>query len=124
MKAMLFLVCLAVAALGLLMWPGASSLPLAAGDPRAAQGVDLGKGDQGGGNKDLESLKGTWNIDAMEWGGKSLPKELLKGYKLVFAGNKLTWDAAIGIMSKSGKVTAIDGTFPCDFKIDPSKKPK
>jgi hypothetical protein len=31
--------------------------------------------------QDLESLKGTWNIDAMEWGGKSLPKELIKGYK-------------------------------------------
>jgi hypothetical protein len=45
MKAMPFLVCLGVAVLGLLMWPGASSLPRAAGDPKAAQGVDLGKGD-------------------------------------------------------------------------------
>lgn len=28
-------------------------------------------------------------------------------------------------MSKGGKITAIkDGTIPCDFKIDPSKKPK
>jgi hypothetical protein len=45
MKAMLFLVCLGVAVLGVLMWPGASSLRLAAGDHKAAPGVDLGKGD-------------------------------------------------------------------------------
>jgi uncharacterized protein (TIGR03067 family) len=81
--------------------------------------------DKGGGNKDLESLKGTWNIGTMGWGGNSLPRELTKGYKFVFAGNKLTWHAAIGMMSKSGKVTAIeDGAIPCDFKIDPGKKPK
>jgi uncharacterized protein (TIGR03067 family) len=76
------------------------------------------------GAKDLELLQGTWNIDTMEWGGKSLPKELMSGYKFVFAGNKLTWDGAIGIQSVMGKVMAIDGTFPCDFKIDPGKEPK
>jgi uncharacterized protein (TIGR03067 family) len=76
------------------------------------------------GAKDLESLQGAWSIDTMEWGGKSLPKELMGGYKFVFAGNKLTWDGAIGIQSVMGKVTAIDGTFPCDFKIDSSKEPK
>src|SRR5262245_17877078 len=90
-------------------------------DPAA---VLLAQGDKGGGKKDLESLQGTWNIDTIGWTGKDLPKELTKGYKFVFAGNKLTWDAAIGMMSKGGKITAIDGTFPCDFKIDPSKKPK
>ena len=76
------------------------------------------------GAKDLELLQGTWNIDTMEWGGKSLPKELMNGYKFVFAGNKLTWHGAIGMQSNGGKVTAIDGTFPCDFKIDPGKVPK
>jgi hypothetical protein len=45
MKAMLFLAGLGVAVLGVLIWPGTSSLSLAAGDPKAAQGVDLGKGD-------------------------------------------------------------------------------
>ena len=50
--------------------------------------------------KGLELLQGTWNIDTMEWGGKSLPKELMNGYKFVFAGNKLTWDGAIGMQSK------------------------
>jgi uncharacterized protein (TIGR03067 family) len=60
----------------------------------------------------------------MGWGDKSLPKELTKGYKLVFAENKLTWDAAIGMQSRMGKITAIAGTYPCDVKIDPSKKPK
>ena len=76
------------------------------------------------GAKDLELLQGTWNIDTMEWGGKSLPKELMNGYKFVFAGNKLTWNGAIGMQSKGGKITALDGTFPCDFKIDPGKEPK
>src|SRR6266850_6124020 len=76
------------------------------------------------GAKDLELLQGTWNIDTMEWGGKSLPKELMSGYKFVFAGNKLTWDGAIGLMSKMGKITATDGAFPCDFKIDSGQEPK
>src|SRR6266446_6724904 len=49
------------------------------------------------GAKELELLQGTWNIDTMEWAGKRLPKELMDGYKFVFAGSKLTWDAAIGI---------------------------
>jgi uncharacterized protein (TIGR03067 family) len=74
--------------------------------------------------KDLELLQGTWNMDSIGWGGKNLPKELMTGYKFVFAGNKLTWDGAIGMMSRMGKVTARAGAFPCDFKIDPSKKPK
>jgi RNA polymerase sigma factor (sigma-70 family) len=76
------------------------------------------------GNKDLESLKGTWTVDTMGWGDKALPKKLMKGYKFTFADNKLTWEAAIGIMSRGGKVSAIDGAYRCDFKIDPSKKPK
>ena len=82
------------------------------------------KPDKAGAKKDLELLQGTWNIDTMEWGGKTLPKELMTGYKFVFAGNKLTWDGAIGMQSVMGKVMAIDGKFPCDFKIDPGKEPK
>ena len=74
--------------------------------------------------KELELLKGTWNIDSQEFGDKSLPKELMKGYKFVFAGNKLTWEGAIGIMSRMGKVTARDGAFSCDITIDPGKEPK
>jgi uncharacterized protein (TIGR03067 family) len=74
--------------------------------------------------KELEALQGTWNVDSMEWGGKSLPKDLMTGYKFVFAGNKLTWDAAIGMNSRGGKISALDGTYPCEFKIDPSKEPK
>jgi RNA polymerase sigma factor (sigma-70 family) len=79
---------------------------------------------QAGGDKDLESLAGTWNIDTMGWSDKTLPKELMKGYKFVFAGNKLTWEAALGMTKRAGKIYATDGAFPCDFKIDPSKKPK
>ena len=48
----------------------------------------------------------------------------MTGYKFVFAGNKLTWDGAIGMNSRMGKVTAVDSAFPCDFKIDAGKKPK
>ena len=60
----------------------------------------------------------------MEWGSKSLPKDLMNGYKFVFAGNKLTWDAAIGMNSRGGKISALDGKFPCEFKIDAVKEPK
>ena len=83
-----------------------------------------GAGDSKTVDKDLEPLQGTWNIDTMEWGAKGLPKELMNGYKFVFAGNKLTWEGAIGMTSRAGKVTAIDGAFPCDFKIDSGKEPK
>src|SRR5207244_10360175 len=85
---------------------------------KAAKAQPDGAGGPKTGGKELELLQGTWNIDTMEWGGKSLPKELMKGYKFVFAGNKLTWEGAIGMQSRMGNVTAIDGTFPCDFKID------
>src|ERR1700733_10258132 len=74
--------------------------------------------------KDLEPLQGTWNIDTMEWGDKRLPKELMKGYKFVFASDKLTWEGAIGMTKRAGKVYALDGAFPCDFKINSGKKPE
>jgi uncharacterized protein (TIGR03067 family) len=61
----------------------------------------------------------------MEWGGKGLPKELMTGYQFVFDGNQLTWEGALGIMSRAGKISAIgDGVYPCQFKIDPDKDPK
>ena len=61
----------------------------------------------------------------MGWGDDSLPKDLMKGYKFVFTGNKLTWEAAISVTHQSGgKISVNDGAFPCDFKIDPSKEPK
>src|SRR2546430_12702681 len=91
---------------------------------KAAKAQPDGAGGPKTGAKDLELLKGTWNIDTMEWRGKSLPKELMNGYKFVFAGNKLTWDGAIGMQSVMGKVTPIDGKFSCDFKIEPGKEPK
>jgi RNA polymerase sigma factor (sigma-70 family) len=86
---------------------------------------DKKDGEKPGAKKDLELLQGTWNIDSMEWGGKSLPKELMTGYKFVFDGNKLSWEAAIGIMSRAGKISAIDdAVHPCEFKIDPGQDPK
>ena len=88
----------------------AKAQPDGAGDPKIA--------------KELEILKGTWNIDSQQWGDKSLPKELMKGYKFVFDGNKLTWEGAIGMMSRMGKVTATDGAYPCEITIDPAKEPK
>src|SRR5437870_5314132 len=92
---------------------------------KAAKAQPDGAGGPKTAAKDLEVLQGTWNIDSMEWGGKSLPKELMKGYKFVFAGNKLTWDGALGMQSRGGKVMAInDGPTPCDIKIDPGKEPK
>jgi uncharacterized protein (TIGR03067 family) len=125
MKSANIYLALAVVALiggvAILSQQGRTLANAAAKDPDA---VRLSQGDKADAKKDLEVLQGTWIVNAMEWGGKSLPKELMKGYKFVFAGNKLTWDAAIGMMSKMGKVTARDGEFPCDFKIDPAKEPK
>jgi uncharacterized protein (TIGR03067 family) len=97
-----------------------AGVPLLSGHVRAAPDKSADEKAPG----DLKSLEGAWNVDAMEWGRGSLPKELMEGYKFVFAGNKLTWQAAIGMTSRNGKIFASDGTFPCDFKIDPSKKPK
>jgi RNA polymerase sigma-70 factor (ECF subfamily) len=81
---------------------------------------------QADGDKELESLQGTWNIDTMGWGDDSLPKEQMKGYKFVFAGNKLTWEAAIGrVKGREGiRATYLSFQEPGDFKIDPSKSPK
>jgi RNA polymerase sigma-70 factor (ECF subfamily) len=78
------------------------------------------------GDKELESLQGTWNVDTMGWGDDSLPKEQMKGYKFVFAGNKLTWDAAIShVKGREGiRATYLSFQEPGDFKIDPSKLPK
>jgi RNA polymerase sigma factor (sigma-70 family) len=94
-------------------------------DPAAEPAaVRLPAAEPAGAKKDLELLQGTWNIDTMAWGARSLPRELMTGYKFVFAGTKLTWEGAIGMTKRAGKVTAIDGVFPCDFKIDPGKSPK
>jgi uncharacterized protein (TIGR03067 family) len=76
-------------------------------------------------DKDLDLLKGTWDIDAMQWGRGSLPKDLMTGYKFVFDGNKLTWNGAIGNMSRAGKISAIgDAVYNCTFKIDSGQDPK
>src|SRR5262249_27071458 len=74
--------------------------------------------------KDLELLRGTWQVRSMDFGGKPLPAELLTEFKHTFAGNKLTWDGALGMMSRAGKVTALEGVYQCTFKIDPTTKPK
>src|SRR5262245_59663709 len=85
----------------------------------------MAKPDKGDGDKELDALQGIWNVDSMQWGGKGLPNELMKGYKFVFAGNKLTWDAALGSMSKGGQISALrEGAYPCEFKFDATKKPK
>lgn len=77
------------------------------------------------GAKDLEMLSGTWNIDSMEWGGKGMPKDLMSGYKFAFDGNKLMWEGAIGMMSRAGKISAIDDALhPGEFKIDAGQDPK
>jgi uncharacterized protein (TIGR03067 family) len=89
---------------------GAKAQPDAAVDPKIA--------------KELELLKGTWNVESQEQGDVSLPKEKMKGYKFVFDGNKLTWEGAISMTKFGDKIGATDGAFPCDFKIDPSKEPK
>jgi RNA polymerase sigma-70 factor (ECF subfamily) len=98
--------------------------PLRADDKPEKKNAKKEDKSQADGDKDFDSLQGTWNIETMGWGDDSLPKELMKGYKFVFAGNKLTWEAAIGMTRQSGgKISVADGAYPGDFKIDPSKKP-
>jgi uncharacterized protein (TIGR03067 family) len=75
--------------------------------------------------KDLGPLQGTWTIDAMDWGGHSLPKNLMTGYRFVFDGSKLTWEGALGMMSRGGQVSAIgEAVYKGEFKIDPGQDPK
>jgi RNA polymerase sigma factor (sigma-70 family) len=98
------------------------------GDARATVGdppTEKKDADKPAAKKDVDPLQGTWNIDSMEWGGKGLPKDLMTGYKFVFDGDKLTWEGAIGIMSRAGKVSVIgDAVYKGEFKIDPAQDPK
>jgi uncharacterized protein (TIGR03067 family) len=61
--------------------------------------------------KELEKLAGTWEAVSVEVGGKQLPEERIKDFKLIIEGDKYT--------TKAGERT-IKGTI----KIDPSKDPK
>jgi RNA polymerase sigma-70 factor (ECF subfamily) len=102
--------------------PAANALPeREKGEDKADAKKDGAKADA---KKELDALQGTWNIDEMGWGGDKLPKDLITGYKFVFAGNKLTWNAAVGMTKRAGQINASDGVFPCDFKIDPGQEPK
>ena len=74
--------------------------------------------------KDIEQIQGTWAMNSIGWGGKELPKDLMAGYKLVFNGDQLAWTGAIGMTSRMGKITPLEGSFPGGFKIDADKKPK
>ncbi|MFO0965528.1 MAG: TIGR03067 domain-containing protein [Gemmataceae bacterium] len=120
-KALLVAVAAVLLGGAALLWRGKGT-PV---PPRATRRRRRRTGTRPGAKKDLELLQGTWNIDSMAWGGKSLPKDLMTGYKFVFAGAKLTWEGAIGIQSRAGKVMAIgDAVYRCDFKIDPGQEPK
>lgn len=74
--------------------------------------------------KDLDLIQGVWTMDTIGWGDKKLPKDLMNGYKFVFNGEKMTWDGAIGMNSRMGKITAMEGAYPGDFKLDQTKTPK
>lgn len=70
-----------------------------------------------------KGIQGHWMVQSVEFGGTNLPKNLLKGYNLKFDKTNLTWDAATGLMSQGGKITAIEGTYECTFKTDPATNP-
>jgi uncharacterized protein (TIGR03067 family) len=60
---------------------------------------------------DREKIQGTWVVESIKMGGKDLPEEQTRGFKMVFDGDKVS-------ITLDGKVK--EGTF----KLDPSKKPK
>jgi len=61
--------------------------------------------------KDLDRLKGTWNVVAVEINGKRLPAEKTEGWKLIIDGNHYRLQA--------GKEN-IEGTY----RLDPTKNPR
>ena len=62
--------------------------------------------------KEVKKFQGTWTFESSESGGKKLPAGELKGFILIFEGNKHT-------VKKGDDVIQV-GTQ----KIDPSKSPK
>jgi uncharacterized protein (TIGR03067 family) len=62
--------------------------------------------------KELEKLQGTWTFDSREEEGKAVPAEKLKGYTLIFKGDKF--------MVKQGDKVFQAGTE----KLGPTRKPK
>jgi len=58
-----------------------------------------------------DRLGGTWEAIRGDADGKAVPEERLRGFKMVFEGDKLTWDRPSG--AKEEFV----------FKINPSKEP-
>ena len=64
--------------------------------------------------KDLDSIQGTWQVVASEFGGQKAPKEALEQAKLrlTLKGNKFVYT--------SGDKKLTEGTF----EIDPTKKPR
>jgi uncharacterized protein (TIGR03067 family) len=60
---------------------------------------------------DLKRFQGTWSITSAVEGGKAAPEEMIKDFRVVIEGNKMT-------------VTMGDKSMEGTFKIDPDKKPK
>ena len=62
--------------------------------------------------KEISKFQGTWTFESSEAGGKQLPADELKGFLVIFEGNKHT-------VKKGDEVIQV-GTQ----KLDPSKSPK
>jgi uncharacterized protein (TIGR03067 family) len=58
-----------------------------------------------------ESLQGTWLVQSVEYNGRKMPAEEVKGAKMVFAGNRLTFD-------RPGY--SLKATFTIDAARDPA----
>lgn len=72
--------------------------------------TNVGAGDDTKANKALKKLEGTWVLVSGEQNGKELSEEVIKGAKLVIAGNKHT-------------VTIGNDTIVGTHKVDASVKP-
>ena len=69
-------------------------------------------GGKAGIEKELKKFQGTWTIESSVTGGKKIPADQLKGFIVIFEGDKHT-------LKLGDKVFQV-GTL----KIDPSKSPK
>lgn len=65
--------------------------------------------------RDADKLQGTWEAAEGVSNGKAIPKDLVKGFKVVFSGEKMSIFPVDGDGKQAKEHT---------FKLDPGKKPK
>lgn len=92
--------------------PAGKALPPAVAARTPVQKVDP--------KKELEKLKGNWQIVTMMMGGEKLPDEIAKKMGYAFGAEKITIKGKLA--QSGGQYVVRDGSEDFNFTIDPSKK--